>query len=227
MASNEAVAQSMNAVTGGVSSFSGITGYIIVFLCIIVIGALVLIGVYFFYTNSKFNKKIIFFTKVGRSLQIYAQDKAMFQRVGDAGDQWCVTKQMKKIFPLPKLQMGKNTFWMFKREDGEFINFTLGDLDEQQKKIGAYFVDEDMRLQRLGIQKNLRDRLMQESWWKKYGTTLIFMIFIIFTVVMQIVQFKYYSDTQTGSMEMARAIKEMAIAVSNLARGVGGGVIPA
>ena len=89
----------------------------------------------------------------------YFRVPGQFARIGKAGDYWCKLKKFKKTLPRPRRQVEKNTYWFYEREDGEWVNFTLNDFDDGMKKAGAYFVDEDMRLQRLGIQKNLQERL--------------------------------------------------------------------
>jgi len=205
---------------------ASVAGYVVVFLCILLFGGVGILAFYYFWTKAKFTKKIVVFTKVGNKLQLVDKDLAMFQKVGNAGDQWCVTKKLKKVLPLPKMQMDKNTYWYFIRKDGEWVNFTLADLDEQMEKANAYFVDEDMRLQRLGIQRNLRDRLMKQSWWQKYGTQAIFAVFIIFTCVLMIVLFREFSTALSGAHSMAKAITEMSAQVANMANAVGGGVVP-
>ncbi len=208
-------------------SFSNTTTYVLLFFGIILFGMIILLGFHLIWNKLKFNKKFPIFAKVGAKVQKVGDDLAMFQRVGSAGDYWAITKKSKKILPMPTIQMDKNEYWHYIREDGEFVNFGLQDLDEIMKKAGAYYVHEDMRLQRLGIQKNLRDRLQEQSWWQKHGTTLIFVVFMLLTVVLQIVQYKYAADTNVGAHEMAVSVKDMAIAVENLARGIGGGVVPA
>jgi len=208
-------------------NFSGVLSYIALFGVIILFGGMFILGFILLWNHLKFNKKIEIFSKVGAKLQLVGSDRAMFQRIGYSGDFWCVLKKSKKVLPLPTIQMAKNSYWHFVREDGEWVNFGLGDFDKQMKEAGAYYVHEDMRLQRLGIQKNLRDRLLNQSWWGKYGTTMIFMIFAIFMTILMIIQFREFKTSYSGAHAMAVEIKAMAIQVSNIARSIGGGVIPA
>lgn len=222
------IVENFGKATGfAMPSFSGMTMYVVVFLLIVVFGAIFIGGFYAYWTHKKYNKNIPVFSIVGARCQLIGEDTAMFQRVGDAGDFWCITKKWKKILPMPTIQMAPNTYWHFVREDGEWVNFGLGDIDKQMKSAGAYYIHEDMRLQRLGIQKNLRERLQQKNWWEKYGTTLVFFVVIIIIIILMIVLFKYQKDALAGAYEMAEAVKNMAVQIENLGRGIGGGVIPA
>lgn len=155
-------------------------GMVILYVIIaLIIGGMIFIAIYLWFQNKKFNKKIVLFKKVGNKVIPIGNDRAMFERVGTAGDYWCRTKTIKKTLPRPRIEMAKNEYWYYEREDGEWINFSLGDIDDQMKSAKAYYVDEDMRLQRLGIQKNLIDRFHKVTFWEKYGNFIMNIGFMI------------------------------------------------
>jgi CHASE3 domain sensor protein len=114
--------------------------------------------------------------------------------------------------------MGNNTFWFYEREDGEWINFELDDIDAQMRKAGAYFVDEDMRLQRLGIAKNLAERLIKETFWQKYGTTIMLVIFCLVVTICLVVLFQKMQGNWQSAKETAVAIEHMASATEQMAK---------
>jgi len=200
---------------------------------IIIIGSIlvacsVAFGIYWVFQYLRWNKKVLLFRKVSNRIIPLVNDKAMFERVGMSGDYWLKTKTMKKTLPRPKIEMGKNTYWFYEREDGEWINFELSDIDSQMKKAGVYYVDEDMRLQRLGIQKNLAARLIKESFWQKYGTTIMLIIFVLIVTISLVVLFQKMQGNWTAAAETARAIEHMASAVEQMSQNIGGsGVKPA
>jgi uncharacterized membrane protein len=84
-----------------------------------------------------------------------------------------------------------------------------------------------MRLQRLGIQKNLQDRFQKLTFWQKYGTTIITLIFMLVTAILFIVMFQKMAGGWQAVADASETIKEMASAVNNLATRMGGGVVPA
>lgn len=163
-----------------------------------------------------YNKKIKLFRKVGGRVTKNAEDMAMFERIGIGGDMWCKTKTFKKIIPKPRIQMEPNTYWFYEREDGEWINFCLEDIDLKMKEAKAYFVDEDMRLQRLGIQKNLASRFQKQTFMEKYGGMITFSLFVLIVTVCLVVLFQKMESSYTGATQMASSVQSMAEALNNL-----------
>jgi len=185
-----------------------------------------LLGVafYFVYKNLIYNKTVKIYRKVGNKTVLVAVDKGYFARVGNAGDYWLITKKLKKTLPRPTIQSGKNEYWFFEREDGEFINFGLGDIDSQMKVAKVYYIDEDMRLARLGIQKNLRDRFQKVSFWQKYGGLIMNLIYLMVSTILLVILFKEIKGVWEAGHSMASAVRDMAVQVENMGRRVGGGM---
>lgn len=199
---------------------------------IIILGGLILAGgigygVYWFVMWRRYNKKIILYRKVGNTIMPVGIDKGMFQRVGIAGDYVLKTRRLKKTLPRPQLQMGKDLFWFYERLDGEWINFTLGDFDEKMKEAGAYYVDEDMRLQRLGIQKNLAERLQKIGFWAKYGQVIMSVVFMVLVTVCLVVLFRELTGVVAKLGDAIKAMEHLDITLANIQARSGSGVVPA
>jgi len=182
------------------------------------------IGSYFLVQKLRYNKKIILYKKIGGVTKKIATYKAMFERLGNAGDYWCRLKNPKKILSRPRIESSKNEYLFYERKDGEWINFEFGDIDEQMQTAGIKYIDEDIRLQRLGIQKNLEQRFQKVTFWQKYGGMIMSLIFVLVTAIMYIVLFKTMGDSWTQAGQMAEAVKEMANQVQILSTKVGGGI---
>lgn len=197
-------------------SFDGLLSGIGLLLVIVVISVLLAIVTVFIIQYIKFNKKILLFRKVGNQNVPVLSDRAMFSRIGNAGDYWCQLRKFKKILPRPRIQMRKNEYWFYERDDGEWINFSLSDFDEQMRNMKAHYVDEDMRLQRLGIQKNLRDRFNKVTFWQRYGGMITSFLFVLVVSIMFIVLAKEWSKAINNTSLMADAVREMAIQVKNM-----------
>jgi hypothetical protein len=225
------------AETGvGMPSFSAMTlANIGLWVIGFVIGIGILSGIaYFIIRYKKFNKIIILFSKVNGAVVRIGQDRGMFQRVGLAGDYWCKTLRLKKYIPRPVISMGKNTFWYYIREDGEWINFGVEDIDSKMKLAGAYYVDEDMRMQRLAIEKNLRDRYQEKpGFFTKYGGMIMSIFFVLIVVICLILLFKELGGLaeQLGGVasqieKSSASVHKLAEAVHNLMSKSGGGAVP-
>ena len=196
-------------------NISRMGSWLVYLLIAIIIACLLALGVYLLIMQLKFNKKIILFRKVAGKIIPCANDKGMLQRVGIAGDTWLRTRKFKKILPRPKIEMDKNTYWFYEREDGEWINFNLKDIDHDMKKANSYYVDEDMRLQRLGIQKNLKDRFDKPSFWEKYGAQIMMVIFFLIVTVCLIIIFNKMNDLIEALPKLAKALESLANAIGS------------
>lgn len=188
----------------------------IVYFLIAIVGAILLaLIIYMIIAHLKFNKKIILFKRVAGVIIPVGFDKAILERIGLAGDTWLRTRKWKKILPRPKIEMEKSVYWYFEREDGEWINFSLGDLDEDMKKADAYYVDEDMRLQRLGIQRNLKDRFDKVGFWDKYGAQIMMVLFMLIVTICLIIIFNKINDLVKALPQLAQALESLANAIKS------------
>jgi hypothetical protein len=208
-------------------NFSGIGSLLLIILVGLVFAGGSIFAFVLIMNNMKWNRKVKLFRKVANRIIPVVDDKAKMERIGAGGDLWLQTKKLKKTLPRPKIEMDKNTYYYYEREDGEWINFEIADIDELMKKAGVYYVDEDMRLQRLGIQKNLQARLMKETFWQKYGNTIMMILFVLIVTICLVVLFQKMTDNWKVASETAKAIEHMAVSVSDLAQRIGGGVTPA
>lgn len=198
-------------------NFSGAIPWIVgivVFVGILII--ITIISVYFL----SFKQKIVMFRNVAGYTRPIGKDSAKLVRISKAGDYLMFTRKTKKWLPRPTIESSKNTWWYFIREDGEWINFAMADLDEDMKKAGAFYVDQDMRMTRVANEKLLRERLQGDSFLQKYGTLLMSAGFLLLLCVFLLIFLWKYNDIITASasvMDQADLILQRA---NNL--GVGG-----
>ena len=75
------------------------------------------------------------------------------------------------------------------------INVSIENVDEKQRLLGVKFVDTDMRMQRLGIEKNLAYRLQKKNFWEQYGQTIMNVIFYVLITMLLIVLFVQWKNT--------------------------------
>jgi len=180
-----------------------------ILLSLMVFG-LILAIILWIYLKKVYNQQTWILGNVGGKSMLKLIDKGRYMRFGMAGDKLFRLRKSKKYLSPPTIQTGKNLWLFWERKDGELINIGLGDIDEQMRLAGAYFVDTDMRMQRLGIEKNLRDRLMKESWFAKYGSTIAGVIFVIMVTVALVVLFSKLVDVAGAIDNMANSVSKMA-----------------
>lgn len=168
-------------------SFEGLGKVGMIILFIFVGGGLILLFVYWLTKRLMFNKRVVIWRRInGRMIKV-DEDKGAFQKIGKAGDTWFFWRKYKKYTSRPQIEQEKNTYWYFIREDGEAINFGLGDVDEQMKTAKAHYIDSDMSLSRVAIERNLKDRYQVKSFWDKYGDKIMFIIYALILMICTII----------------------------------------
>lgn len=218
---------SLSDVSGVVAPNMGKVGKVLMFAGVgLLCGAVLLLGLYFVLLHLKFNKKIVLFKNVGNKIIPVFNFTACFERISLTGDYWCKVRKANKILPRPKIEMGRDTFWMYEREDGEWINFCLKDFDEIMKSAGVHYLDEDMRLQRIGIQKHLELRYKKSGFWDKYGTTIMWVTFVIIVTVCLVVLFDRLDGLVEAINKMASSVGSMATNVGDVSARTNSGVVP-
>jgi len=186
---------------GGLGGSIGTYGSIalIITLAVVILGGIAFL-IYWRSTSKQYWIKIHVFRLIGNiptRVAIYSAREVAF---GMAGDKlWKVAPSgMMKMFkaikwlPVGKIQTAPKEFWYYIREDGEWINFSMEDLNEIQKKAGVRFVQEDMRLQRLATERLLEQRLMKKSFWEQWGSTVMLItLFLVMAICMVIMFYQF------------------------------------
>lgn len=144
--------------------------------------------------------RIHLFRLIGNIPTKVAEYSAKEVAFGMAGDKlWRVAnKGLNKIktikwLPVGKIQTAPKEFWYYIREDGEWINFQMQDLNEKARQMGVKFVQEDMRLQRLATERLLEQRLLNKTFWEKWGTTIMMVVVFLVIAVCMVIMFYQWS----------------------------------
>lgn len=156
---------------GGIGStmFKAMTIFFLALIVITIVG----ITLYVVLTGRKFNKQIIIWEKINGKWEITGRDKGMETKFGSVGDGVLYLKKRKKYLALPTIQTGRRVYWYAIREDGEWINIGLEDIDTAMKQAKAKFLHTEMRAWRTSFQSNLKAKLDKPSIMERYGTIII------------------------------------------------------
>jgi len=184
---------SLNPLTKFDIGIGFIGNALIMFLIIILIFAGVGWLIYWRITSKQYFIKIPLYKTIGNVPTRIALYRAKKFEIGKAGDYLWFVKGAKKFLPPATIQSAPNEFWHWEREDGEWINFSLSDLDESQKKAGIRYIHQDMRSQRIATANILEQRLINKGFWDKYKDMIIHLIFYIVVMVCMIVIFWQWS----------------------------------
>lgn len=164
------------------------------FLGIVIVG-LIGISIWLYIRKKRLKYTIPLYKTVGSKPIKIATYKARDYKIGVSGDKlWYIPKAKKYISPATK-QTANNEFPHFEREDGEWINFDLGDIDSDMKQAGVKYIHQDMRAQRIAIGNILENRFRnKQSWWEKYGHLVTHVIFYLVVCIALVVIFYQWSD---------------------------------
>lgn len=193
---------SLNPLGGvNVGSSLGTIGSILLVIAIaVVILGLIGLGIYIYVVRKQYWIKIHVFRLMGNvptRVAIYSAKEVPFGMAGDrlwrvaSGGMWKF--KAIKWLSVGKIQTAPREFWYYIREDGEWINFQLADLTKISKEIGVRFVQEDMRLQRLATERLLEQRLLDKTFWEKWGTVIMTIIFFLVIAVCMVIIFYQWS----------------------------------
>lgn len=186
---------------------------VLIFASLLIVGLIGGIIAYIFYRKT-YSQNIYIFGLLGNKPTLRFVDKAKVMKFGSVGDVLFFLQKKKKYITPPTIQIAPNTWWYWERPDGELINFTLGDIDEDMRKAGITYIDNDMRMQRLGIEKNLRDRFEKIGFWAKYGATIMALVFVIMVTIALVVLFSKLVDVSKALESNAKAVENMATVVN-------------
>ena len=154
--------------TGGMTMFKVLTYFFLFLVLVVGLG----IGLWVWLSSLKFNKRIIIFEKINGRMEQTGSDKAMEVKYGSTGDYVIYLKKRKKYLAPPTIQMGKKTYWYAIREDGEWFNIGMEDIDVAMRQAKAKFLHTEARAFRTAFQQNLKNRLQEQKFMEKYGAMI-------------------------------------------------------
>jgi len=168
-------------------------GLLIFFLAILVVG-LIGVGIWVWLSRKQLKYTIPLYKMIGARPIKIATYKAKDFKIGFAGDKlWYVPSAKKYIIPA-SIQTAPNEYPHFEREDGEWINFGLGDIDADMKTAGVKYIHQDMRSNRIAISNLLEARFKgKTSFWDKYGNMIAQAIFYLIVCVCMVIIFYQWS----------------------------------
>lgn len=197
--------------------------FLLIMIIVVIIG---LIGgcIILWINHKKYKFRIPLYALVGNVVTRIAVAKAKpvgFSRAGDI--LWyCKGKGIKKWIVPPTIQSAPNEFWHYLRSDGEWINFSMEDLNEKSRTMGVKFVAQDMRMQRLANEKLLEMKFSNKNFWEKWGVLIGYVIFFLVITVSLVIYFYQLN----GAMQILSQVMDKADQLLDKANRISGGRSP-
>jgi hypothetical protein len=154
---------------GGMTLFKVLTYFLLFLVGVSLLG----VGLWVWLSSLKYKMRIIVFEKINGRMEQTGTDKAMEVKYGSTGDYVIYLKKRKKYLAPPTIQMGKRTYWYCIREDGEWFNVGMEDIDVAMRQAKAKFLHTEARAFRTAFQQNLKTRLQEQKFMEKYGAMIM------------------------------------------------------
>ena len=140
------------------------------------------------YYKKQYSKKIHIFSEINGITCPYGDDVAKEVILENTSIRAFLLKKSGLFLPRPSIQVGKDHYWYFIRDDGEWINIGLGNLNKELKELGIKYNHTDMRMQNASLKKLIEKNYKGGKWLEKYapyiamGILLLFLVFFLFYV---------------------------------------------
>ena len=167
---------------------------LIFFLALAVVGIFGA-GLFYWMQKKRLKYTLPLYKKIGNKVIKIATYKAMDYSISRAGDKLWYVPKAKKYLGVGSMQSGINEYSYFEREDGEWINFEIPDIDTQMKIANVKYLQQDMRAQRIAISTILEQRFAnKQSWWDQYGNLVTYTICYLVVAVAMVIIFYQWSE---------------------------------
>lgn len=185
--------------SGGFLSFNWV-GDIIIFLIVCI-----LVGIFtYWYLNKKaWNKTIIKFREVNGITRRVGVEKAKEITLPGTSVRAFFLKQSQFFMPRPSIETGQDEYWYFIRNDSEWINVGLTNVNKELSKLGLGFDHTDMRMANAALKRLVDKSYKKTNWLKEYAPYIGFAVIILMVAI-------------GGYMVMGESAKIVGAAASNI-----------
>jgi len=151
---------------------------------VVVIGLLLVIGLFVFLFFMTYKKKVILFENIsGQGYQPVLKTRARTLKLGVGGEEILKTLKGGHFVSAYGRKMGKNTFWYAKGEDGYWYNIVVGDLDSKRNMLDIDPIDRDVRMFHVALDRLSHATYGKTSFMEKYGVHMMLFLFLICLVL--------------------------------------------
>src|SRR6056297_4027857 len=163
--------------------FSGmgqrISSFVMNAIYFLVFAAIVGLIVYYFYDKKTYNKKIQIFEEINGRAVPTRQYKAREMNIPNTSIKILRIKENKMFLPYPTIQTGSNNYLFFIRDDLEWINIGITNLNKKLTELDIRYNHVDMRYANSSLKELIKENYGQTDWLKKYGVYVALGIFVL------------------------------------------------
>ena len=158
---------------------------------LLILGAVVGGGTWYFLSKKQYNKHIHIFEEVGGRTVPVGMDKAKEIILPNTSIRAFYLQKKKVFLPRPSIQTGVGHYWFFIRDDGEWMNVRLENLNVKLKELKLHYDHTDMRMGNASLKKLIEKNYKKLNWVKEFAPyiavgVLIFILGIsVFLIINQ------------------------------------------
>lgn len=177
MAVSDFLKENLNVDIGSMTG--NIAGFFQGSIIFILMAILVTIGAFMWANRKAYNKKIHIFEEINGQSSPAGEDLAREIILPHTSIRAFYLKRRKIFLPRPSIQSGKNHYWYFIRNDGEWVNIGMANLNKELTELGIKFDHTDMRMANASLKKLVERSYKKLNWLKEYAPYIGFGILIL------------------------------------------------
>ena len=148
---------------------------------IILIIGLILAGmITWWWANKKsYNKTLVKFREINGVCRRVGIEKAREISLPGTSVRAFFLRKSKFYLPRPSIETGADEYWYFIRDDGEWMNIGIGNVNKQLSELGVKFDHTDMRMANAALKRLVDRSYKKTNWLKEYAPYIAMGILII------------------------------------------------
>jgi|TARA_Y100000310_G_scaffold97876_1_gene95546 hypothetical protein len=170
-------------IGGGGLNVGSITSGLGAFSKFIIIAVLlsVLVGAWYYSKNFKkaYNKKIHIFEEINGELVPVDDDRAMLMTIPETTVKVFFLKKNKIYLPEGIIKVGKDRYFYAIRNNREWVNFRLTNINKEMEEAGLDYDHTDMRYANTQLKKLIEKSYKKTKWWQEYRNEISVAILIL------------------------------------------------
>lgn len=196
---------------GGIGGGAGMGGLILNLFIggafFVIISLMVGAFVIYRYNKKQYNNHIHKFTEISGEVAPAGDDVAKEIILPNTSIRAFLLKKSGFFLPRPSKQTGKNHYWYFIRDDGEWMNVGLGNINKELKELKLKYDHTDMRMQNASLKKLIEKNYKGQKWLEKYAPYIAIAILIL---LLGVGGFLFMYGTNKTVAGLNNAVAEMA-----------------
>lgn len=170
-------------------------------------GAIVGVITYFIMSKKPYKYKIHIFEEINGVTTPVGDDLAKEMSLPNTSVRVFYLKNRKLFLPRPTRQTGKGHFFYFVRDDHEWINIGLGNLNKELKDLGVKYDHTDMRYANASLKSLVEKNYKKTSWLKEYAPYIAIGILVL---LLGVVFFLILNKTEKVLGPLANVVQQQA-----------------